>query len=182
MIFARWMVATSLVVLASCTQTTPALVATEVYRNPSAQIASQTNVTAQRMSGDWVVRQGFAGQSGPVGAFSVEAGENGTLTFIGASQRCTTEGCRALDTVVLLAPVGPGRWKSVGASAVFPELELWVLWMDFDDRTAAIGTPSGQFGWIMDKNTTGGGDRITAARDIMEWFGYNMAQLEEVRR
>jgi apolipoprotein D and lipocalin family protein len=69
-----------------------------------------------------------------------------------------------------------------GDQALLPAAEIWVLWMDFDDRTAAIGTPSGRFGWIMDKNTTGGGDRITAARDIMEWFGYNMAQLEEVRR
>jgi apolipoprotein D and lipocalin family protein len=57
-----------------------------------------------------------------------------------------------------------------------------VMWMDFDSRTAAIGTPNGDFGWIMDKNPTGGGDRIAAARDIMDWFGYDVSQLQEVEQ
>jgi len=75
-------------------------------------------------------------------------------------------------TLYLMEPVGPGRWKTQSPSGTLPDEDLWVMWMDFDSRTAAIGNPSGEFGWIMDKNPTGGGDRITAARDIMEWFGW----------
>lgn len=55
----------------------------------------------------------------------------------------------------------------------WPKAELWVKWMDFDDRTASIGSPSGEFGSIIDKSATGGADRIIAARDIMQWFGYD---------
>jgi apolipoprotein D and lipocalin family protein len=53
------------------------------------------------------------------------------------------------------------------------------MWMDADNRTAAIGTPGGSFGWIMDRKATGGDDRIQAAREIMEWQGYDMSLTRE---
>ena len=75
-------------------------------------------------------------------------------------------------------PVGAGFLE--GAQDIGDD--LWVLWMDFDSRTAAIGTPSGAFGFIIDKSLTGGADRITAAREIMDWFGYDLARLADVAR
>ena len=55
-----------------------------------------------------------------------------------------------------------------------------VLWLDADNRTAAIGAPDGRIGWIMDRSPRGGADRIAAAREIMEWQGYDMARMKEV--
>ena len=154
----------------------------EVFRDPSAQIASQTDVTAQRMAGEWVIRQRFASLSGPTGGMSLSSLPNGALQLSVLNGTCDEEACFEEETLILLEASGPGRWTPVGPHSALPDAEVWGMWMDFDSRTAAIGTPSGQFGWIMDKNLTGGDDRITAARDIMDWFGYNVARLEEVRR
>ena len=54
---------------------------------------------------------------------------------------------------------------------------LVIMWVDEGFRTAAIGTPSGSFGWIIDRNRNGGEDRIKAAREVLEFNGYNMARL-----
>jgi len=56
---------------------------------------------------------------------------------------------------------------------------LWVLWMDADGRTAAIGQPGGRLGWIMDRAARGGADRIAAAREIMGWQGYDLGLMKE---
>lgn len=144
-------------------------------RNPAAQIASQANVSAQRMEGVWAIRQRFDGQAGPERAMELAAMPDGALQLV--QRQVTGE-----DIRIRLEPRGPGRWAPAGAQTSLPEVELWVMWMDFDDRTAAIGTPGGQFGWIMDKATSGGADRIVAAREIMDWFGYDVSRLQVVLR
>lgn len=154
----------------------------DVFRNTGAQIASQTDVTAERMAGGWYIRQRFASEAGPVYRMSLVALPGGVLEMSELIGDCVDDMCNEQEIVVLLRPAGPGRWVADGPQPLLPEGELWVMWMDYDSRTAAIGTPSGEFGWIMDKNPRGGGDRITAARDIMDWFGYNLRRLEEVPR
>ena len=171
-----------LVFLVACSAEKPVLTQGAVFRDPSAQIASQTNVTADRMAGSWVIRQRFANQSGPLSGVSFSTLPNGALQMALTRQTCGVDPCGNDQTLVLIEPTGPGRWSPVDAPIFFPREELWVMWMDFDSRTAAIGTPSGEFGWIMDKNPTGGGDRIAAARDIMDWFGYDVSQLQEMRQ
>jgi apolipoprotein D and lipocalin family protein len=169
-----------LVILAACTAEQSVLTQGAVLRDPSAQIASQTNVTADRMAGSWVIRQRFASQSGPLDVVTFSTLPNGALQMAQTRQTCDVDPCGNDQILVLIEPTGPGRWSPVDVPVFFPREELWVMWMDFDSRTAAIGTPSGEFGWIMDKNSTGGGDRIAAARDIMDWFGYDVSQLQEV--
>jgi apolipoprotein D and lipocalin family protein len=68
---------------------------------------------------------------------------------------------------------GPGRFR-IGDGP-----EWWVMWMDGDNRTAAIGSPGGEFGWIMDRAPKGGADRIKAAKEIMQWMGYDMSRAME---
>jgi len=171
-----------LVVLAACAAEQPVRTQAAVLRDPSEQIASQTNVTAGRMAGRWVIRQRFANQSGPLGVVMFSTLPNGALQMAQTHQTCSVDPCGRAQTLVLMEPTGLGRWTAVDAPIFFPREELWVMWMDFDSHTAAIGTPSGEFGWIMDKNPTGGGDRIAAARDIMDWFGYDVSQLQEVKQ
>ncbi len=55
--------------------------------------------------------------------------------------------------------------------------DFWVLWVDEGFRTAVLGNPTGDFGWIVDRSTTGGADRITAAREILDFNGYDVSQL-----
>ena len=171
-----------LVIVAGCTQEPVVVVPAAVYRDQSAQIASQTNVSADRMVGEWAIRQRFAVSRTPTGAMSLAALPNGGLQLSILNENCRDDVCADEEVLILLDQTGPGRWTPRGPQSALPAEELWVMWMDFDTRTAAIGTPSGEFGWIMDKNPTGGRDRITAARDIMDWFGYNMQRLEEVVR
>ena len=74
---------------------------------------------------------------------------------------------------------GPGRFtmRRDGVNA-----EHWVLWVDADFRTAVIGSPTGQFGWIMEKGTGAPSpDRIKAARDVLDFGGFDLSQLREVQ-
>jgi len=166
--------------LAACAAQSPVLTLTEGFRDPSAQIASQTNVTAARMEGDWNIRQRFDSAIGPQGSMALTAQPDGTLRWTFESEDCPNNMCETPDGLVVLTPAGPGRWRPVDPDGAGFDAELWVMWMDFDDRTVAIGTPDGRFGFIMDKSASGGSDRIAAARDIMDWFGYDIARLESV--
>ena len=150
------------------------------YRSFDTQIASQVNVTADRMAGDWVVRERFAEQPGPVSGMELDVLPGGALQWSVMGGDCTEEVCFSTEKLVFLEPRGQGRWRPVGEGLGGFDVELWVLWMDFDDRTMAIGTPDGRFGLILDKSATGGVDRIAAARDIMKWFGYEVSRLEKV--
>ena len=64
---------------------------------------------------------------------------------------------------------GPGRLMVAGE-------EWWVLWVDTGYRTMAIGTPSGRFGFILDRGAIPG-DRLNAAREIFDFNGYRTAAL-----
>lgn len=177
----RILAAILLVLAVGCTQDVPPPEPVVTYRNASAQIASQTDVTAERMTGDWYIRQSFAGPSDFENPIEMRELPSGALQMRATFSVCQFDQCvEGVQPLVLLEPSGPGRWTPLDAPFGLPQQEIWVMWMDFDSRTMAIGTPSGEFGWILDKNPAGGQDRITAARDIMDWFGYDVARLEKV--
>ena len=133
------------------------------YRDPSAGISSTTRFELARMQGDWRVVARFGDPTDP----SVRAAER--FRFDGATVIHTTrDGARTLPVTV----TGPGRME-VGGRA------LWVLWVDDGFRTAAIGAPSGAYGWIMERGQ-GAPDRRRAAREILDWAGYDLRQLVEV--
>ena len=127
-------------------------------RDPKVPIASQVDVTAARLKGDWVVRASWTE--------TAKVGERITLRLGGG-------GALWLGNIAL-KPQGQGRFGGAGGVP-----EWWVLWLDHDNRTAAIGTPGGEFGWIMDRAPKGGADRIRAAKQIMQWSGYDMARMKE---
>ncbi|WP_418594206.1 lipocalin [Ponticoccus sp. (in: a-proteobacteria)] len=120
-------------------------------RNPTASVASQSDVTVGRLSGSWWIVQG-AGVA-PGGMVRVEA------------ERIV------LDGVALpLRPLGEGRFR-MGDEVV------WVHWLDFDNRTAALGNPDGSRVWIMDR-IGDPGERLDAARDVLAWYGYDVSRLD----
>lgn len=126
-------------------------------RDPKAPISSQVDVAGDRLAGDWVIRVSWSD--------TARVGETLHLR--------RTPGALWLDDIAL-PDRGKGRFGGRGGIP-----EWWVLWMDADNRTAAIGTPDGAFGWIMDRRAKGGGDRIRAAREIMQWMGYDMSRIRE---
>ena len=178
----RFLVGLILLVAVACTQAPRGPTVLKGFRDTNRQIASQVNVTAERMAGDWVVRERFAGQPGPVLGMELDVLPAGALQWSVFGGACSNAVCTSTQRQILLEPKGQGRWLPVGENLGGFDVEIWVLWMDFDSRTMAIGTPDGRYGMILDKSVQGGDDRITAARDIMEWFGYDVARLERVVR
>lgn len=54
---------------------------------------------------------------------------------------------------------------------------MWVIWVDEGFRTAVIGNPEGSFAWVLDRQASGGADRLLAAREILDFNGYDVSQL-----
>lgn len=153
-------------------------------RNTAAAISSQVDVSPERLAGSWIVRRSWIGD--PYLSTDHAQGQAGVrLSRTAAGLRMegrkfgVDSGQRAafLSFSAELRPSGPGRFEEVGGKA-FGGAEIWVLWMDADNRTAAIGTPNGRFGWIMDRKASGGADRIRAAGEIMEWMGYDLSKAQ----
>lgn len=54
---------------------------------------------------------------------------------------------------------------------------LWVLWADADMRSVVFGTPDGSFAILLDRAPAMSPDRLRAAREILDWNGYDLAAL-----
>lgn len=168
-------------VLAGCADTP------RVLRDAKAPIASQVDVTSARLAGTWAVRVAWPGEPGLLPPFPGGEPKAHELRIVAQGNTLGLNGNRAVpdrDPIAIapfetaLAPLGQGRFRETGGT-VLGGADLWVLWMDADNRTAAIGTPDGTFGWIMDRRSSGGDDRIRAAREIMEWRGYDLSLARE---
>lgn len=151
-------------------------------RDPLAPIASTTRFDADRFAGEWhvVARVATADdeQARAPERFSFAPGGEGALSVRHRHERCNDFECIGLDEQKPARVSGPGRiTMDLGHGAE----ELWVLWVDADFRTAAIGTPSGRFGWVMEKGARAPGrDRFVAATEILDWVGYDLSRLVEV--
>ncbi|MBV7393151.1 lipocalin family protein [Mameliella sediminis] len=120
-------------------------------RNPTAPVASQVDATLTRLTGDWRVVQG----AGVAPGSSVNVSSN-QVSLAGQVRTVRDD--------------GQGRLSLDGAP-------LWIYWIDADNRTAALGDPDGRRVWIMDR-TGQPGERLRAAREILEWYGYDLTRLE----
>ena len=142
---------------------------TSGFRDNSAAISSTTRFDPARLAGRWVVRARFAGEEAPLLPAEV-------LFFTGPDgqiSRLETHGVRPGGSFAV-TQVAPGRLRAENGR------EYWLLWVDADWRSAAIGSPDGRFGWILSREATGGEDRLQAARDVFAWVGYDMARLVEL--
>ncbi|SLN23345.1 lipocalin/fatty acid-binding family protein [Pseudooctadecabacter jejudonensis] len=166
--------------LMACAEAAPPPADVSLLRNPTAPFASQVDVTAQDLDGSWRVRQS-------VGNFLA----TGMLVNFGVrddqlilSPIPPADGLAPGDLPFFISfafdQVGPGRWAGSSLlDSTEPDTFFWVLWMDFDRRTVALGDPDGTFVAILDRSATGGTDRIAAAREILDWYGYDLGQLAE---
>lgn len=169
----RWMIAGMAASgLAGCLGNTGG-VGVEFHRNTKRSISSTTRFDVGRFSGFWHIRAEFLHSADEAMRGGVEfraaAGRIAQIAVHGAKR----SGFGVTDIYDVNQPMA-GRF-TVGQKPY--QTEYWVLWVDDGYRTAAIGTPSGSFGWILDRDRKGGGDRIKAAKDVLEFNGYNMSRL-----
>lgn len=147
--------------LAACAAEPPPVA--ESFRDRSVPIGSTTRGGLGDLAGEWVVAQSFPGSVAPGTRVTVAPGAGGaTLRFAGPGG--------AQDLAV--ASIAPGRLTPRDGGP-----ELWVLWVDDDFRTAVIGTPDGSLGWIMDRPGQASADRTAAAREVLDWSGYDLGRL-----
>ncbi|MDO6585797.1 lipocalin [Salipiger sp. 1_MG-2023] len=119
-------------------------------RDESAPIASQVDAALARLSGDWVVIEGAGVRPG-----ARIAVHDGLMRIDGAPMPIADEGM--------------GRFRLAGQP-------IWVHWIDADNRTAALGEPGGTRVWIMDRGGASG-ERLSAAREILTWYGYALDRM-----
>jgi apolipoprotein D and lipocalin family protein len=135
------------------------------FRSAGAPIWSAAAFQPAQVAGVWRQVADFR-SSGACDAGAVE------IVPEGAGLRLSGTLCLAgkAETVSGVAPlVGPGRLRVTGE-------DWWVIWVDVGYRTLAIGTPSGRFGFILDRGAIPG-DRLNAAREIFDFNGYRTEAL-----
>ncbi|WP_254054587.1 lipocalin family protein [Roseovarius sp. EL26] len=146
------------------------------YRDPNVPLSVTTRGTAGDVSGAWYVRAGTPGNE-DLQKVSILPDWQGMQAVELVSRTCESNGdCEEVGEIWKAKPLGQHRWR-IQSPHGDATRELWVIWVDEGFRTAAIGTPDGSYGWILDRASNGGSDRIEAAREILDFNGYDTAQL-----
>lgn len=141
-----------------------------VFRDTNSPIGSAAVVDWDRMAGPWVEVARFD--------TAFQRGCGRSTWHIGASAvalECPRGG-QAVRVAETAQVTGPGRLRVRLGGA---PLDLWVLWVDEGYRTVALGTPDGTMGWILDRAVASSADRINAAREMLEFNGYDLDALKE---
>ena len=131
------------------------------FRDPARSMYSLAGFDAARLSGAWHQVAGY-GSACSSGAIEVGA----TTRF----DLCLPDGQK--QGAGAMAATKPGRFDLQGVGP------LWVLWADADNRTVVLGAPSGAYGFILNRDPSLPADRLTAARDILAFNGYDVAKLQ----
>jgi len=131
----------------------------------------------QDMSGPWFVRAHFPGDASiAMVTFLPELNSGQAVEF--RHEACLLSGDCETETEIWRAePLGQNRWRLRNDTGD-ASMELWVIWVDDGFRTAAIGTPDGSYGWIIDRRPEGGADRLKAAAEILAFNGYDVARMK----
>jgi len=153
----------------------------EVYRDTNVPIASKALFEPAKYLGKWyeIARYpvpfevGCAGVTAEYGALP-----DGRISVLNT--------CRNLDGTIrstitgAAEVVGPGRLKVSFPSVPFGTADYWVLWTDETYRTAVVGAPNGRSGWILNREPTIPQDRLNAAREVLDFNGYDLSRLVNV--
>lgn len=145
------------------------------YRLAGSPIYSSAVLDVARIEGRWVQVAGFGPEAsdcrpGGVDIRKAAAGLQAALRLCLSGVETRASGA--------LQGVGPGRFALGGAAVPGLGEPWWVLWADTDYRTLIIGTPSGRFGFILNRDRVLPQDRLVAAREILDFNGYDLRQLQ----
>lgn len=141
------------------------------FRDTTAPFASTQRFETERFLGDWVSVAAFTPPGQPVTPERHRYQRATTGQIIGDVTQANGTTARQVYDLT-----GPGRLRPQGQAD--PSEALWLLWVDEGFRTAVLGTPSGSQAFILDRSATPAPDRIRAAREILDWYGYDMTRLQ----
>ena len=146
--------------LVACAPAAP----TQTFRDPDITIASKADFDPAGFSGRWYeIAQLSDAASCPVLDVIVTDGR----LFL---EELCAEGRRSRGATL----AGPGRL------ALSDGTELWILWIDANNRTAIVASPDGGIARILDRGTDVAEDRWRAALDVLEFNGFRTEALTEL--
>jgi len=138
-------------------------------RQAGAPIYSSAVLDASRLAGRWQQVADFV----PTDATDCHFG-GAEIVQDAAGPKIAARLCLAGQSTLVsgpLRPIGPGRFAVPGLAP------WWVLWADSGYRTLVIGTPSGAFGFVLNRGGPLPTDRRRAAHEVLAWNGYDLARL-----
>ena len=158
--------------LMGCTATVPP-VAVGRYRDLAKPIYSNAQIDQSRLVGKWAQVAAFgpevsACKPGGVDITPAAGGLNAVYRLCQSGAEIRGAGP--------MQPAGPGRYAVQNQPGPW-----WIIWADVDYRTLVIGTPSGQLGFILNRDGALPADRLAAAREILDWNGYDLTRLQVYR-
>ena len=156
-----------LAALAGCAPA-PRATGPESFRDLTAQLASKADFDPARFAGTWHEVARFPGTRGCPG---------GRLRFdpAGPATLAQTTTCPDGSVEAERLDVAPfGRLTLAGAAGPAP---LWVLWTDASYRTAVVVAPDGTGGRILDRAPASAPDRLRAAREVLDFNGFDADRL-----
>ncbi|MRU14730.1 lipocalin family protein [Roseovarius sp. A21] len=132
------------------------------YRDTTQPLSITTRAAPDLWQGTWHLRAATPGD-GEAHQFEFDAG------------RITPDCAPDCGTGWMVTPIGANRWQLTTSQG--QTRELWLIWIDDSRRTAAFGEPDGGYAWVLDRSASGGADRIQAAREILDFNGYDAGQI-----
>lgn len=158
-----------LALLAACTQTTQL----DGFRRDG-PIYSNAVLDLRQLAGTWDQAAAFTSARSTCRPGGAEI--TATPTGLMVRARLCLNG-RDIAYSGPLAITGPGRLRPLAKAPAPLDRDWWLLWADTDLRTLVLGTPDGSFGFILNRGGPLPPDRLTAARDILDWNGYDTTRL-----
>lgn len=129
-------------------------------RNPTAPLGGTTRFDATRFAGNWetVACLGICDER---------------VRYVVATDGILVRRVGELKTPYTIS--APGVLREMDSKRT-----LVVMWVDEGFRTAAVGDADGRWAAILNRDRTGGADRIRAAREVLDFNGWDVSQLQDV--
>lgn len=131
--------------------------ATIAARNPTVAFGGTTRFEAARFAGQWQ-----------------------TVACIGTCAAQVIYQTAGADALIRITPAGQQTYQVTAPGVLRGTGTLVVMWVDTGFRTAAVGDADGTWAVILDRRKPGGADRITAAREILDFNGWDTSKLREI--
>lgn len=145
------------------------------YRDQKTLIGVTSRFDERKFEGLWHLR-GYLPEAERFDQMTFRVDGTGPTIRLGANV-CDAAGiCGQSAEDLATKRAGKGRYIIDTLSG--EKRRVWVLWVDEGFRTAVVGNPEGSFAWIIDRSAKGGADRIKAAREILDFNGYDVSQLK----
>jgi apolipoprotein D and lipocalin family protein len=143
------------------------------FRDAASPIYSNAAFDVAKLAGQWdqVAEYSTATQSGCQAGMASFVPKAGVMQ--GEYKLCLSG--QVVTGTGMIVTTGPGRFSVKGKGGIGQD--WWVLWVDEGYRTLAIGTPSGSFGFILNRGTSLPNDRLAAAREVFDFNSYGVERL-----